>query len=1018
MNITRTCLDPGKKLVDATAEALIAKTRCDARTAFAKSLAHVMVVVPTAQAARNLRKELAKKAGAVLPPRVMQPMDVVFGETRPSPSELAKAAFVDFAMRVDAKTRWPHLFGQMPQPDAKLLIAFYDQLSDIWRALAGGSLTMQDVPEMAAQKGRVQDVFIAAQGDEDVRWQELADLEKEFFKVLGEKGILHDSAAIRRARNEPPPPPEEVEEIMLPALADPMQGLYSILEKWMEANPRLCVNVALHADESEKDLFDKWGRPLPDMWTLGKAPIPENLTEHEIHVASSAKALARNVAEEYAKSARSMAVGLADGDLSPELEAAFLNCGAVLHNPQMHRLAASSLGAAAINLLRVWEMREAGAEVPWRVFHALLHADDVLAAIAGKCNASGATAEAILAAVEKYHAETFAGTLAPDSRGFAKSRHSLARAAAVVFVDMVEEARAAAPGNFAGFLRSFLLAVYEGRHRARNAYSEEFAVAAEALVGAMEILEHPVARALGKKPFADFAADVLGNALYSLEPAAADVVKTEGWLELAWSAADEISIAGMHEGKVPDSLTGHPFLPDALRSALGIGDNARRLARDAFLLREMLRCREKGAVRCHVSKTSPEGDAIKPSRLLFLCKDGDLAQRAEKLFGNDVEIAQMPARAQCAAARLVLGSGYSFPNKTAEQAGSVSPSSIDSYLRCPFTWFLAYGCGLRKDDPREAMEKTDFGTLAHGVLEDFANAEIKHIASTGTAHRDEREIVEMLEESCARATAHLEPATQRVALQMEALKKRILAFAPIQAQWAREGWQPYSAEMKLHDRPKKTDEKVFLFGRDLPYLTGSIDRVDWHPVHGFRVIDYKTWDSAAKVSLEGHLFAGGDENAALAKMHKYPLFKTSAHPLAKEKRFLSVQVPLYALALARKNAQVFCRDGVSAVNDACYLVLGKSAGDVCVWGSRHRMDGFAAESNIVLMDFAQQAYDTAKSAVEAMAQGIFWPPAPGDLWQRDFASLFVFSPKVDLRGEWLDAQETRLAAFAGEGGDL
>ena len=55
-------LDPRRKLVDAVADWLLGRVRNDA--AGAKSLAHVMVVVPTAQAGRRLRLALAQRFAA------------------------------------------------------------------------------------------------------------------------------------------------------------------------------------------------------------------------------------------------------------------------------------------------------------------------------------------------------------------------------------------------------------------------------------------------------------------------------------------------------------------------------------------------------------------------------------------------------------------------------------------------------------------------------------------------------------------------------------------------------------------------------------------------------------------------------------------------------------------------------------------------------------------------------------------------------------------------------------------
>ena len=122
-------------------------------------------------------------------------------------------------------------------------------------------------------------------------------------------------------------------------------------------------------------------------------------------------------------------------------------------------------------------------------------------------------------------------------------------------------------------------------------------------------------------------------------------------------------------------------------------------------------------------------------------------------------------------------------------------------------------------------------------------------------------------------------------------------------------------------------------------------------------------------------------------------------------------MPLYALALAAKPPETFA----GKVNDACYLILGKDAANTRVWGSRHAQAFAAPGKTFALMDKAQEALDTAGSAVAAMSRGIFWPPGPGDAWRRDYSSLFMFSPAADLDREWIAVQESRLDAFAEEG---
>ena len=163
------CLNPKRKLVDEVVDWLYGRVERD--PSGARSLAHLMVVVPTAQSGRNLRLALAKKAsekgwGGILPPRVVQPFRLVV----PSDQSLREANEAETAAlftrfladkRSVALTSWPHLFQRAEEsgdlqavvdPDAGF--ALLDQMSDIWRVLSGKGLLMQDRAGVGTGRGQ------------------------------------------------------------------------------------------------------------------------------------------------------------------------------------------------------------------------------------------------------------------------------------------------------------------------------------------------------------------------------------------------------------------------------------------------------------------------------------------------------------------------------------------------------------------------------------------------------------------------------------------------------------------------------------------------------------------------------------------------------------------------------------------------------------------------------------------------------------------------------------------------
>ena len=211
------CLNPKRKLVDAVVDWLCGRVERDPSGAW--SLAHLMVVVPTAQSGRNLRLALAKKAaekgwGGILPPRVVQPFHLVvpsdqsLRETNEAETAALFTRFLEEKRSV-ALTSWPHLFQRAEErgdlqavvdPDAGF--ALLDQMSDIWRVLSGKGLLMQDVP---TNKDAAR-VLESALGDDKARWDELASFEAEFFAFLKAHGLRLQVASVALAKKSAAPP--------------------------------------------------------------------------------------------------------------------------------------------------------------------------------------------------------------------------------------------------------------------------------------------------------------------------------------------------------------------------------------------------------------------------------------------------------------------------------------------------------------------------------------------------------------------------------------------------------------------------------------------------------------------------------------------------------------------------------------------------------------------------------------------------------------------------------------------
>ncbi len=63
-----------------------------------------------------------------------------------------------------------------------------------------------------------------------------------------------------------------------------------------------------------------------------------------------------------------------------------------------------------------------------------------------------------------------------------------------------------------------------------------------------------------------------------------DAIEMLGWLELALDDAPVLMLTGLHDGVIPESVNGDAFLPNKLRTILGLMDNSRRYARDCYVM--------------------------------------------------------------------------------------------------------------------------------------------------------------------------------------------------------------------------------------------------------------------------------------------------------------------------------------------------------------------------------------------------------------------------------------------------
>lgn len=403
------------------------------------------------------------------------------------------------------------------------------------------------------------------------------------------------------------------------------------------------------------------------------------------------------------------------------------------------------------------------------------------------------------------------------------------------------------------------------------------------------------------------------------EPAGQPAIELVGYLELAFDDAPRAMICSMNEGCVPASRHADAFLPDGLRHMLGMADDQRRYARDLYLLNIIIHNRPSLAlITCRQTQQS---DPLAPSRLLLACDDQTLIDRVQLFYEESPQAAP--------AAPLLLR-----PGKPAGEDGFIVPPpmaplpTVESlrvtdfrlYLACPYRFYLQRILQLGAcDDQVVEMDAMQFGVFAHETLQHFAQDGPTDATDPGIIAAYLHDKVDALARD--RFGARPRPA---VRVQLHRLRERLTAFAQQQAQWTRQGWQ---IQATLVERRCKT---VITIDGEPITITGTIDRVDHHPEHGYRILDYKTSDTPHTPE------------------------QTHRHGPKDDRQWVDLQLPLY-LTLVKDH-------GIADNAQLGYINLPKKLDQVklvCAqWDSDDLDDAMAVRDQVV----------------RAIRRGIFWPP--------------------------------------------
>ncbi len=313
-------------------------------------------------------------------------------------------------------------------------------------------------------------------------------------------------------------------------------------------------------------------------------------------------------------------------------------------------------------------------------------------------------------------------------------------------------------------------------------------------------------------------------------------VEMLGWLELHHDPAPAMVIAGFNDGSIPQAVLADAFLPDGLRSQLGLLSNTRRYARDAYLLEAIRRSRKHCTLVA--GRAAADGEPLTPSRLLLAGKRTELPSRIIRLC--DHESARRWALPRGAPP---AGSVSRFkvpePPELPPAREAMSVTEFGWYLRCPYRYYLKYIKRLRVvEDAGVELNAIQFGNIAHEVLQHFG--EDPSISDSA----DPQEIALYLDdalENSATKTFGRRP-LPAIRIQLARLRARLHAFSRHQARHRADGWTIEHCEWELPE-----DSFIDVPGEERMRIKGKIDRIDRNVHTGaWMIVDYKTSESGKR----------------------------------------------------------------------------------------------------------------------------------------------------------------------------
>ena len=935
MPVTRKFIDWNQPALPAVADYLITEYA----VLNSVDLTNVIVVLPGRRAGRRLLEllaEVSEKRSLILTPPDIETVgrlpELLYENKRQFATDLENKLAWMHALRGANYSQLKYLIPELPKPDdTSRWLSLADTVFKRHRELAAEGLSFLDV----AENGHKVKAFSQT---EERRWNVMHQVQESCLRILDELELWDRQEARLFAIKH-----EECQtsfDIVLAGTVDMNRATCLMLD---QRGVTSRVTSLIHAPESEKKRFDKYGCLRPNAWTESILDLDDNQVEVVDGPEDQAEAVVHALSAFGGRyRADEITIGMADESLVPQVQ-----------RQLTHQKVASRwvVGMAMSESMPFQLLKSVSAWLEssrFEFFAAFIRHADINRWITGRLfdNRDNQFPDEWIAKgswlrnVDDYFNEFLPPELGEwiedeippgqtEDTISASRKRRLRRVRTVRAVyNLVKKLLRELTGNprslkeWSDPIRELLLEVYaDVDFNLDNQFDVATLNACRAIHDTL-VLQAAIPDSLSPVISATRALQI------TLDQISGDGIPSEpddeaiellGWLELPLDDAPALIVTTFNDGFVPKSQNSDLFLPNALREHLKLTDNRQRYARDAYAMHVLLQSRRD--IKFIVARRDHRGDPLRPSRLLFAAEPQEIAKRVMTCFGDQKPRPRVLPFGDVADFMDDIVSPFKIPRPIPGlTVKKIGVTSFRTFLACPYRFYLRHVLHLRSinDNSRE-LDALKFGILMHEVLMHFGKSQSRDSTNAG-------KIREFLDYSLDKTVKEFF-GTRRmpaVNVQVKQLQQRLHAFADWQAQWRDQGWRIFRTESSF---AKEDIGLEIADGRSLA-LDGRVDRIDEHEDgNHYFIFDYKSSENGRSPE---------------ATHRNY------------QKEWLDLQLPLYHMLLEAV--------GVTGQIDLGYIVLPKDTEGVFERAAKW------TDSDL------DDAHQVALGVAEKVLNAEFWPP--------------------------------------------